>query len=213
VRQGVETGWGRLARRAITAVGGAVDQRRWWLHTVEVADVADVVARPAVTRGSSRPEPLDAACPPVCRVLLSDDAGRRVLVTVAFRPPSTGRELGADPPLPPLPAPLTLTGDPVAAAVGVDVRPVDVTRTWLRVRAELPDRILAHGAALLAATDHLPAIRCAGCETTLTLHRGFRADDWMLHERLTTRTARVRSPSGRHVATVTGPDAERVPDT
>lgn len=107
--------------------------------------------------------------------------------------------------------------------------PAAPSRMWTRVTEEIPDEILLHTAALAVAADLLlvePAalpttgewadleagrgLRAVPLDLSIRIHRGFRADDWMLHGHESTSAADYRalttgwfvSPAGRLVASV-----------
>jgi acyl-CoA thioesterase-2 len=100
---------------------------------------------------------------------------------------------------------------------------------WVRVLEEIPDEILLHAAAIVLTADLLLAepvtslltgewigletgrgLRAVALDLTVCIHRGFRADDWMLHEHESVSAADYRaltagrfvSPAGRLVASV-----------
>jgi acyl-CoA thioesterase-2 len=112
--------------------------------------------------------------------------------------------------------------------------PAAPTRMWTRVTEEIPDQILLHAAALTMAADlllvELPTtqdatqdatrewadleagrgLRAVPLDLSIRIHRGFRADDWMLHGHESVSAADYRalttgwfvSPAGRLVASV-----------
>jgi acyl-CoA thioesterase II len=111
--------------------------------------------------------------------------------------------------------------------------PAAPNRMWTRVTEELPDEILLHAAAITMAADlllvepaALPAtwdapgewadleagrgLRAVPLDLSIRIHRGFRADDWMLHGHESVSAADYRalttgwfvSPAGRLVASV-----------
>ncbi len=107
--------------------------------------------------------------------------------------------------------------------------PVAPIRVWTRVTEEIPDEVLLHAAALTIAADlllveqaALPAtgewadlevgrgLRAVPLDLSIRIHRGFRADDWMLHGHESVSAADYRalttgwfvSPAGRLVASV-----------
>jgi acyl-CoA thioesterase-2 len=107
--------------------------------------------------------------------------------------------------------------------------PAAPNRMWTRVTEEIPDEILLHAAAIAMAADlllvepaALPAtgewadleagrgLRAVPLDLSLRIHRGFRADDWMLHGHESVSAADYRtlttgwfvSPAGRLVASV-----------
>jgi acyl-CoA thioesterase II len=117
--------------------------------------------------------------------------------------------------------------------------PAAPTRMWTRVTEEIPDQILLHAAALTMAADlllvELPTtedatqdgtsewadleagrgLRAVPLDLSIRIHRGFRADDWMLHGHESVSAADYRalttgwfvSPAGRLVATVSSETA------
>jgi acyl-CoA thioesterase-2 len=112
---------------------------------------------------------------------------------------------------------------------GAPGSPVAPNRMWTRVTEEIPDEILLHAAALTIAADlllvepaALPAtgewadleagrgLRAVPLDLSIRIHRGFRADDWMLHGHESVSAADYRalttgwfvSPAGRLVASV-----------
>jgi acyl-CoA thioesterase II len=107
--------------------------------------------------------------------------------------------------------------------------PAAPNRMWTRVTEEIPDEILLHAAAIAMAADLLlvaPAalsatgewadleagrgLRAVPLDLSIRIHRGFRADDWMLHGHESVSAADYRalttgwfvSPAGRLVASV-----------
>jgi acyl-CoA thioesterase II len=107
--------------------------------------------------------------------------------------------------------------------------PAAPNRMWTRVTEEIPDEILLHAAAIAMAADlllvepaALPAtgewadleagrgLRAVPLDLSIRIHRGFRADDWMLHGHESVSAADYRalttgwfvSPAGRLVASV-----------
>jgi len=112
--------------------------------------------------------------------------------------------------------------------------PAAPNRMWTRVTEEIPDEILLHAAAIAMAADLLlvePAalpvtgewadleagrgLRAVPLDLSIRIHRGFRADDWMLHGHESVSAADYRaltagwfvSPAGRLVATVSSETA------
>src|ERR1700722_9952123 len=121
--------------------------------------------------------------------------------------------------------------------------PAAPTRMWTRVTEEIPDQILLHAAALTMAADlllvELPTtedatqdatedatrewadleagrgLRAVPLDLSIRIHRGFRADDWMLHGHESVSAADYRpltagwfvSPAGRLVPTGSGEPA------
>lgn len=104
-------------------------------------------------------------------------------------------------------------------------RPTDPTapnRMWVRATEEITDEILLHAAALVMATDLLlvepvatgisrdwtdfatgGGLRAAGLDLSMWFHRGFRADDWVLHEHETPSAADYRAfTTGRFVSSM-----------
>jgi acyl-CoA thioesterase-2 len=118
--------------------------------------------------------------------------------------------------------------------------PAAPNRMWTRVTEEIPDEILLHAAAITMAADlllvepaALPApgewadleagrgLRAVPLDLSIRIHRGFRADDWMLHGHESVSAADYRalttgwfvSPAGRLVASVSQETALlRVPE-
>jgi acyl-CoA thioesterase-2 len=115
--------------------------------------------------------------------------------------------------------------------------PAALNRMWTRMIEEIPDEILLHAAALAVAADLLlveppgmpatgdvtgdPAgewadlqagrgLRAVPLDLSIRIHRGFRADDWMLHGHESVSAADYRalttgwfvSPAGRLVASI-----------
>ena len=169
--------------------------------------------------------------------------GPVALTTVTFAAPRPGpgpshqRAAAVDD----VPPPGTLA--PAAADGPLDVRRLDAPdRMWIRVTEEIPDQILLHAAALTMAADlllDLPktqdatgewagleadleagleagrGLRAVPLDLSVRIHRGFRADDWMLHGHESVSAADYRalttgwfvSPAGRLVATVSSETA------
>jgi acyl-CoA thioesterase-2 len=234
-------GLGLLGARAMVAAGRTVDTDWRWVHSVHLSQLATPDSVP-----DSVPESVPGADYRVDRVrddahlstrLVHVTAGEDALatVTVSFQVSrrGTGPSYQAAEP-PELPDPHGLPGS--APNQPVDVRHFGPGRhrAWVRVTEELPDRILAHTAALLLATDLvLPPHDAAGyrdldtgrplrpvvVDRVLRVHRSFRADDWVHYEHespsasdyRTYATGRFHSSMGRLIASLTE-ESVLVPD-
>jgi acyl-CoA thioesterase-2 len=95
-------------------------------------------------------------------------------------------------------------------------------RMWVRVAGEIPDEILLHVAAIVLAADLLfvepvtpplagewtdletgRGLRAVALDLSVRVHRGFRADDWMLHEHESPSAADYRAlTTGRFVSSM-----------
>jgi acyl-CoA thioesterase II len=104
--------------------------------------------------------------------------------------------------------------------------PAATNRMWVRVAGEIPDQILLHVAALVLAADLLLAepagrplagewagpetdpgtgrgLRAVALDLSVRVHRGFRADDWMLHEHESPSAADYRAlATGRFISSM-----------
>ena len=228
---------GLLGALAMVAAGNTVDTDWRWVHSVHLSQL------------TAPDDPLGNTPEADFRVhRLRDDAhlstrlvhvtaGDAALVTatVSFQVPrrGTGPSYQAAEP-PELPDPHGLRGAGPAGPIEVRQLGPGRRRAWVRVAEELPDRILAHTAALVLATDLVMAppdtagyrdldtghpLRPVVVDRVLRVHRSFRADDWVLYEHespsasdyRTYATGRFYSSMGRLVASV-GEQAVLVPD-
>jgi acyl-CoA thioesterase-2 len=107
--------------------------------------------------------------------------------------------------------------------------PEAANRMWVRFTEEIPDEILLHSAAIVFAADLLlvepvapppsgewhdldtgRGLQSVGLDLMVRFHRGFRADDWVLHEHRSPSiadyraysTGRFHSSMGRLIASV-----------
>jgi len=239
---------GLFGARAMVAAGHTVDTDWRWVHSVHLSQLAVSAGNNAGNNAPDtgyRVERLrdDAHLSTRLVHVTAGDTGLAT-VTVSFQVPrrGTGPSYQAAEP-PELPDP---HGQPGAGPAGpIEGRHLGPgrRRSWLRVTEELPDRILAHTAALALATDLvLPPPDAAGyrdldtghplrpvvVDRVLRVHRSFRADDWVLYEHespsasdyRTYATGRFYSSMGRLIASVDeqavlvpDPVAEAVGDT
>jgi acyl-CoA thioesterase-2 len=108
--------------------------------------------------------------------------------------------------------------------------PESANRMWVRFTEEIPDDVLLHSAAIVLAADLLlvepvapppsgewidldtgRGLQAVGLDLSVRFHRGFRADDWVLHDHRSPSiadyraysTGRFFSSMGRLVASVT----------
>lgn len=208
---------GLIAARSMIAAGRTTDTRWRWVHSVHTTHLVDAEPGTAVEYRVERLRDTDHAATRLVRA----QQGDRLLATttVAFQTPR--RELGhvhqdGDPGE--LPDPHSL---PAAPGPGLlDVRYLDGTpnRMWVRFTEEIPDQVLLHAAAIVFAADLLLVVpgldtgagRAVPLDLSVRFHRGFRADDWVLHEHRTPSiadhraytTGQFHSSMGRLIASV-----------
>ena len=219
-----EFGLGLLGARALVAAGRTLDTDWRWVHSVHLSQLA------ATDHTSGTGYRVDRVRDDthLSTRLVHVTAGETALATatVSFQVPRRGTGpsyQAAEPPELPDPHGLPSTG-PTGP---VEVRHLGPGRhrAWVRVTEELPDRILAHTAALVLATDLVLAppdtagyrdldtghpLRPVVVDRALRVHRSFRADDWVLYEHESPSTSDYRahatgrfySSMGRLVASV-----------
>jgi acyl-CoA thioesterase II len=206
---------GLLGAQAMIAAGRTVDTRWRWVHAMHTTRLGEGGPGPAVHHQVERT--YDAG-PRAVRLVRSVQGSMPLAVTtVTFAAPqpcpgpSHQRVTAVDD----VPPPGAV--EPAEAAGPLDIRhfdPAALNRMWTRVTEEIPDEILLHTAALAVAADLLlvesAALPAVPLDLSICIHRGFRADDWMLHGHETVSAADYRalttgwfvSPAGRLVASI-----------
>jgi len=232
---------GLLGAQAMVAAGRTVDTRWRWVHAVHVTRLDERPATddgPAVLHQVERTHDTPDRSVRLVRSVQQDAPVALTTVTFAAPRPGPGPSHQRAAAVDDVPPPGTLAS---AVADGpLDVRRLDAPdRMWTRVTEEIPDQILLHAAALTMAADlllvDLPTtedatqdaagewadleagrgLRAVPLDLSIRIHRGFRADDWMLHGHESVSAADYRalttgwfiSPAGRLVATVSSETA------
>ncbi|HWN34659.1 MAG TPA: hypothetical protein VNP03_18040 [Pseudonocardia sp.] len=235
-------GLGLLGARALVAAGNTVDTDWRWVHSVHLSQLAAPDHAPGTGYRVDRVRDDAHLSTRLVHVTAGASAGATtvgetalVTATVSFQMSRRGsgpNYQAAEPPE--LPDPHGLPGTGPTGPLEVRHLGPGRHRAWVRVTEELPDRILAHTAALLLATDLvLPPPDAAGyrdldtgqplrpvvVDRVLRVHRSFRADDWVHYEHespsasdyRTYATGRFHSSMGRLIASLSE-ESVLVPD-
>jgi acyl-CoA thioesterase II len=229
---------GLLGAQAMVAAGRTVDTRWRWVHAVHVTRLDEGDPGPAVQHQVERTYDTGPRAVRLVRSVQRDAPLAVTTVTFAAPRPGLGpshqRAAAVDDVPPPGAVPTAEAGGPL------DVRRLDrarwrqadpaaPNRMWTRLTEEIPDEILLHAAALAMAADLLliesaalpttgewadieagRGLRALPLDLSIRIHRGFRADDWLLHGHESVSAADYRalttgwfvSPAGRLVASV-----------
>jgi acyl-CoA thioesterase II len=219
---------GLLGAQAMVAAGRTVDTRWSWVHAMHVTrlDEGDAGTDPGTAVQHRVERAYDTGLRAVRLVRSVQGDTPLAVTTVTFSAPRPGlgpshqRAAAVDD----VPPPGAVA--PTEAAGPLDVRHLDrarwpqpdessppaaVNQMWTRVTEEIPDEILLHAAALAVAADLLLVEpRAVPLDLSIRIHRGFRADDWMLHGHESVSAADYRalttgwfvSPAGRLVASI-----------
>jgi acyl-CoA thioesterase-2 len=230
---------GLLGAQATVAAGGTVDTRGRWVHAVHLTYLAEGDPNGPVEHRVERTHDSGQAAvrlvrsgqagTPLAVTTVTFAAPRRGLGPT-HQPAFAVEDLSPPDGLPPAATDGLLDVRPIGRAPWA--RPGEAAATnrmWVRVAGEIPDQILLHVAALVLAADRLLAepvtpplpgewtdletgrgLRAVALDLSVRIHRGFRADDWMLHEHespsaadyRTLATGRFVSSMGRLVASV-----------
>jgi len=230
---------GLLGAQAMVAAGRTVDTRWRWVHAVHATRLDEGDAGLAVQHRVERTYDTGARAVRLVRSVQRDTPLAVTTVTFAAPHSGLGpshQSVAAvdDVPPPGAVAPAE-AGGPLEVRHLDRARwqraadPAAPNRMWTRVTEEIPDEILLHAAAIAVAADlllvepaALPAtgewadlevgrgLRAVPLDLSIRIHRGFRADDWMLHGHEAVSAADYRalttgwfvSPTGRLVASV-----------
>jgi acyl-CoA thioesterase-2 len=228
---------GLLGAQAMVAAGRTVDTRWRWVHAVHVTRLNEGVPGPAVQHRVERTYDTGPRAVRLVRSVQGDAPLAVTTVTFAAPRPGLGpshqRAAAVDDVPPPGAVPQAEAGGPLEvrhldwARWRCPAGPAGPNRMWTRLTEEIPDEILLHAAAIAMAADLLmksaaPAtgewadieagrgLRAVPLDLSIRIHRGFRADDWMLHGHESVSAADYRalttgwfvSPAGRLVASV-----------
>jgi acyl-CoA thioesterase-2 len=230
---------GLLGAQAMVAAGRTVDTRWRWVHAVHVTRLDEGDAGPAVQHRVERTYDTEARAVRLVRSVQRDTPLAITTVTFAAPQPGLGPSHQPAAAVDDGPPPGALAPAEAGGPLDVRhldrarwQRPADPpapNRMWTRVTEEIPDEILLHAAAIAVAADlllvepaALPAtgewadleagrgLRAVPLDLSIRIHRGFRADDWMLHGHESVSAADYRalttgwfvSPAGRLVASV-----------
>jgi acyl-CoA thioesterase-2 len=222
---------GLLGAQATVAAGRTVDTRSRWVHAVNVTHLAEGDPGVPVEHRVERTHDTEHAAVRLVRSV--QDGTPLAVTNVTFAVPRRGagpthqRASAVDD----LPLPEALP--PAATGGPLDVRPLGrapwekpddpaaTNRMWVRVAGEIADQILLHVAALVLAADLLLAepatlpltgewaaetgrgLRAVALDLSVRVHRGFRADDWMLHEHESPSAADYRAlTTGRFISSM-----------
>lgn len=225
---------GLLGAQALVAAGRTVDTRWRWVHAVHVTRLDEGTHATAVLHQVERTHDTPDRSVRLVRSVQQDSPVAVTTVTFAAPQPGPGPSHQRAAAVDDVPPPGALT--PAEAGGSLDIRHLDAPdRMWIRVTEEIPDQILLHAAALTMAADLLLAelpkaedatqewadleagrgLRAVPLDLSVRIHRGFRADDWMLHGHESVSAADYRalttgwfvSPAGRLVATVSSETA------
>jgi acyl-CoA thioesterase-2 len=189
------------------------------VHAVHVTRLDEGDAGPAVQHRVERTYDTEARAVRLVRSVQRDTPLAITTVTFAAPQPGLGPSHQPAAAVDDGPPPGALA--PAEAGGPLDVRHLDrarwqrpadppaPNRMWTRVTEEIPDEILLHAAAIAVAADLL-LVEPAPLDLSIRIHRGFRADDWMLHGHESVSAADYRalttgwfvSPAGRLVASV-----------
>jgi acyl-CoA thioesterase II len=217
-------GLGLLGARALVAAGHTVDTDWRWVHSLHLSQLAATDHTSGTGYRVDRVRDDAHLSSRLVHVTAGDTA--LATATVSFQVPrrGTGPSYQAAEP-PELPDPHGLPSTEPTGPVEVRHLGPGRHRAWVRVTEELPDRILAHTAALVLATDLVLAppdtagyrdldtghpLRPVVVDRALWVHRSFRADDWVLYEHESPSTSDYRahatgrfySSMGRLIASV-----------
>jgi acyl-CoA thioesterase II len=231
---------GLLGAQATSAAGRTVDTRSRWVHAVHVTHLAEGDPGTPVEHRVEQTHDSEHTAVRVVRSVQGGTPLAVTNVTFASPRrglgPTHQRASGLDDlPLPDA-LPAAATGGPLdvrpigRAPWEKPDDPAATNRMWVRVAGEIPDQILLHVAILVLAADLLlvepltppltgewadpetgRGLRAVALDLSVRVHRGFRADDWMLHEHESPSAADYRalttgrfiSSMGRLVASVT----------
>jgi acyl-CoA thioesterase II len=231
---------GLLGAQAMVAAGRTVDTRWRWVHAVHVTRLDEGGdPGPAVQHQVERTYDTGPRAVRLVRSGQADTPLAVTTVTFAPPRPGFGRSHQRAVVVDDVPPPGAVAPAETSIPLDVRhldrarwQRPDDPAapnRMWTRVTEEIPDEILLHAAALAITADlllvepaALPAtgewadleagrgLRAVPLDLSIRIHRGFRADDWMLHGHESVSAADYRalttgwfvSPAGRLVASV-----------
>lgn len=234
---GTEPALGLLAAQAVVAAGRTVDTRWRWVHAVHATRLGEGDPGHVVQHQVERTYDTGLRTVRLVRSLQREVPLAVTTVTFATPRPGLGpaHQLAAAIDDVPPPGAAGETEGPLdvrhldRARWQRPADPAAPNRMWTRVTEEIPDEILLHTAAIAMAADLLlvePAVlpatgewadleagrglRAVPLDLSIRIHRGFRADDWMLHGHESVSAADYRalttgwfvSPAGRLVASV-----------
>jgi acyl-CoA thioesterase-2 len=225
-------GPGLLGAQATVAAGRAVDTGSRWVHAVHVTHLAEGDPGAPVEHRVERTHDTEHAAVRVVRSVQEGSPLAVTTVTFASPRrgpgPAHQRAPAVDDLPPPDALPRAAAGGPLdvrplgRAPWEKPDDPAATNRMWVRVAGEIPDQILLHVAALVLAAGLLLAepvtgpltgewadpetgrgLRAVALDLSVRVHRGFRADDWMLHEHESPSAADYRAlTTGRFISSM-----------
>jgi acyl-CoA thioesterase-2 len=223
---------GLLGAQATVAAGRTVDTRWRWVHAVHVTHLGEGDPDGLAEHRVERTHDTEHAAVRLVRSVQEGIPLAVTTVTFAAPRrglgPTRQRAFAVDDLPPPDALPPAATGGPLDVRRldrALWERPGDsaaMNRMWVRVAGEIPDEILLHVAAIVLAADLLlvepvtpplagertgletgRGLRAVALDLSVRVHRGFRADDWMLHEHESPSAADYRAlTTGRFVSSM-----------
>lgn len=203
---------GLLAARSMIAAGRSTDTRQRWVHSMHITYLAEGDPAVPVEYQVERLLDTESTTTRLVRAIQGDEVLATTVVGFqaprrGLGPTHQSGHPGELPDPHSRPAHEVAAGVPLDVryldrapwepAPGPDA----ANRMWVRCTEEIPDEILLHAAALVFAADLLlvepvapPAtgewtdldsgrgLRAVALDLSVRFHRGFRADDWVLHE-------------------------------